>query len=386
MTQPALAAYACHPEQSRGRLYPEPESPVRSVFQRDRDRIIHSTAFRRLQYKTQVFVSHEGDHYRTRLTHSLEVAQIARSIARRLGLNEDLAEALSLAHDLGHTPFGHAGEEALDEVMKDFGGFRHNDQTLRVLTTLEHRYADFDGLNLTWEMLEGIAKHNGPVAGPPSTSLADYAKRHDLELGSWPSAEAQVAALADDIAYDNHDTDDGLRAGLFAIHDLTQVPLLGEIFAQVDRLHPGIDDGRLIHEAIRRLIDRMVGDVVEESQRRIAAAGAKSVSDIRRYSGGVIAFSAAMREEERGLRRFLFERMYRHYRVNRMASKAHRIVQELFRLLLAEPQCLPTEWQSHATGPGTRETARVVADYIAGMTDRYALDEHFKLFDRYATT
>ncbi len=386
MTQPALAAYACRPEESRGRLHPEPESPSRSVFQRDRDRIIHSSAFRRLQYKTQVFVYHEGDHYRTRLTHSLEVAQIARSIARRLGLNEDLAEALSLAHDLGHTPFGHAGEEALNEVMEGFGGFRHNDQTLRVLTKLEHRYAGFDGLNLTWEMLEGIAKHNGPLKGDLTPTLADYVARHDLELATWPSAEAQVAALADDIAYDNHDTDDGLRAGLFAILDLTQVPLLGSIFAEVDRLHPGVDDSRLIHEAIRRLIDRMVGDVVEESQRRIAALKAQSAADIRRHSAAVIAFSAGMREQERGLRRFLFERMYRHYRVNRMASKARRIVQELFRLLLAEPQCLPTEWQTQATGAGTRETARVVADYIAGMTDRFALDEHYRLFDRYATT
>jgi dGTPase len=386
MTQPALAAYACRPEESRGRLHPEPESPSRSVFQRDRDRIIHSSAFRRLQYKTQVFVYHEGDHYRTRLTHSLEVAQIARSIARRLGLNEDLAEALSLAHDLGHTPFGHAGEEALNDVMKEFGGFRHNDQTLRVLTKLEHRYAAFDGLNLTWETLEGIAKHNGPVKSELTPMLADYVKRHDLELSTWPSAEAQVAALADDIAYDNHDTDDGLRAGLFAILDLTQVPLLGSIFAEVDRLYPGVDDSRLIHEAIRRLIDRMIGDVVEESQRRIAALKAKSAADIRRHSAAVIAFSASMREQERGLRRFLFERMYRHYRVNRMASKARRIVQELFRLLLAEPQCLPTEWQSQATGAGTRETARVVADYIAGMTDRFALDEHYRLFDRYATT
>jgi dGTPase len=386
MTQPALAAYACRPEESRGRLHPEPESPSRSVFQRDRDRIIHSSAFRRLQYKTQVFVYHEGDHYRTRLTHSLEVAQIARSIARRLGLNEDLAEALSLAHDLGHTPFGHAGEEALNEVMGGFGGFRHNDQTLRVLTKLEHRYAGFDGLNLTWETLEGIAKHNGPLRGELTPTLTDYVAQHDLELGTWPSAEAQVAALADDIAYDNHDTDDGLRAELFPILDLTQVPLLGPIFAEVDRMYPGVDDSRLIHEAIRRLIDRMVGDVVEESQRRIAALKAQSPADIRRHSSAVIAFSAAMREQERGLRRFLFERMYRHYRVNRMASKARRIVQELFRLLLAEPQCLPTEWQNQASGSGTRETARVVADYIAGMTDRFALDEHYRLFDRYATT
>ena len=386
MTQPALAAYACRPEESRGRLHPEPESPARSVFQRDRDRIIHSSAFRRLQYKTQVFIYHEGDHYRTRLTHSLEVAQIARSIARRLGLEEDLSETLALAHDLGHTPFGHAGEVALDEVMRDFGGFKHNDQTLRVLTKLERRYAGFDGLNLTWETLEGTVKHNGPIGGALPATLADYVKRHDLELGTWPSAEAQVAALADDIAYDNHDTDDGLRAGLFAIADLAQVPLLGPVFAEVDKLHPGLEESRRIHEAIRRLIDRMVGDVVEESQRRIAAIKAKSVADIRSHSGAVVGFSATMREQERGLRRFLFEHMYRHYRVNRMASKAHRIVQELFRLLLAEPQCLPTEWQNQATGPSTRETARIVADYIAGMTDRFALDEHYRLFDRYATT
>jgi dGTPase len=257
---------------------------------------------------------------------------------------------------------------------------------LRVLTKLEHRYAAFDGLNLTWETLEGIAKHNGPVRGELSAVVADYAAQHDLELSSWPSAEAQVAALADDIAYDNHDTDDGLRAGLFAILDLTQVPLLGPIFAEVDRMYPGVDDSRLIHEAIRRLIDRMVGDVVEESQRRIAALKAQSPGDIRRHPGAVIAFSDGMREQERGLRRFLFDRMYRHYRVNRMASKARRIVQELFRLLLAEPQCLPTEWRGQATDPGTRETARVVADYIAGMTDRFALDEHYRLFDRYATT
>jgi len=386
MTQPALAAYACRPEESRGRLYPEPESPSRPVFQRDRDRIIHSSAFRRLQYKTQVFVYHEGDHYRTRLTHSLEVAQIARSIARRLALNEDLAEALSLAHDLGHTPFGHAGEEALNDVMKEFGGFRHNDQTLRVLTKLEHRYAAFDGLNLTWETLEGIAKHNGPVRSELTPTLAGYVRQHDLELSTWPAAEAQVAALADDIAYYNHDTDDGLRAGLFAIADLAEVPLLGPVFAEIDKLYAGIEETRRIHEAIRRLIDRMIGDVVDESHRRIAALKAGSAADIRRHSTAVIAFSAGMREQERGLRRFLFERMYRHYRVNRMASKARRIVQELFRLLLAEPQCLPTEWQSQASGAGTRETARVVADYIAGMTDRFALDEHYRLFDRYATT
>jgi dGTPase len=386
MSNPALAAYACHPKDSRGRLYPEPESPTRTVFQRDRDRIVHSSAFRRLQYKTQVFVYHEGDHYRTRLTHSLEVAQIARSIARQLRLEEDLAEALALAHDLGHTPFGHAGEDALNEAMRPFGGFSHNDQTLRILTKLEHRYAEFDGLNLTWEALEGTVKHNGPVKPPLTPTIADYVARHDLELETYASGEAQVASLADDIAYDNHDIDDGLRAGLFAIADLRDVPLVGPAFAEVERLHPGLDESRLIHEAIRRLIDRMVTDVVEESRRRIEAAGVNSPAGLRRLNHAVIGFSAQMREEERGLRAFLFERMYRHYRVNRMASKAHRIVRELFELLVGEPECLPTEWRLQAPAPGERKTARVVADYIAGMTDRFALDEHFRLFDRYATT
>jgi len=386
MSNPALAAYACHPEDSRGRLYSEPESPTRTVFQRDRDRIIHSSAFRRLQYKTQVFVYHEGDHYRTRLTHSLEVAQIARSIARQLRLEEDLAEALALAHDLGHTPFGHAGEDALDEAMRSFGGFSHNDQTLRVLTKLEHRYAGFDGLNLTWETLEGTVKHNGPVKPPLPPTIADYVARHDLELETYASAEAQVASLADDIAYDNHDLDDGLRAGLFAIADLRGVPLVGPAFAEVERLHRGLDEARLIHEAIRRLIDRMVTDVVEESRRRIAEACVNSAAGLRRQGRAVIGFSPAMREEERGLRAFLFERMYRHYRVNRMASKAHRIVRELFELLLGEPECLPTEWRLQAPAPGAHQTARVVADYIAGMTDRFALDEHYRLFDRYAAT
>ncbi len=386
MTNSALAAYACRSEESRGRLYAEPESPTRSAFQRDRDRIIHSSAFRRLQYKTQVFVYHEGDHYRTRLTHSLEVAQIARSIARQLRLEEDLAEALSLAHDLGHTPFGHAGEDALNQVMRDFGGFAHNDHTLRVLTKLEHRYAGFDGLNLTWETLEGTVKHNGPVAPPLPATIADYVTRHNLELSTWPSAEAQVAALSDDIAYDNHDIDDGLRAGLFHIGDLVGVPLIGPVLAEVDRLHPGLDEARRIHEAIRRMIDRMVGDVVAESRARLEASGAASADALRGLGRAVIGFSPGMREQERSLREFLFERMYRHYRVNRMASKAHRIVQELFQLLLAEPQCLPTEWRLQAKGPATKETARVVADYIAGMTDRFALDEHYRLFDRYATT
>jgi dGTPase len=382
-----LAAYASRPEASRGRLHAEPESTTRTAFQRDRDRIIHSTAFRRLQYKTQVFVYHEGDHYRTRLTHSLEVAQIARSISRALGLDEDLAEALALAHDLGHTPFGHAGEEALDAALKPYGGFSHNDQTFRVLTKLERRYAAFDGLNLTWETLEGTVKHNGPLVRDrlPRT-IAAYAAAHDLALAEWPSAEAQVAALSDDIAYNNHDIEDGLRAGLFAVKDLADVPLVGSMFAEVAARHPGIDDGRLVHEAIRRLIDRMVTDLVAETRRRVDAAKIRSVAEIRALGRPVAAFSEPMRANDRALRAFLMERMYRHYRVGRMQSKARRIVRELFELFTNEPVCLPTEWRALADKPGTAATALVVADYIAGMTDRFALDEHFRLFDRYATT
>jgi dGTPase len=387
MTLPApLAPYASRPEESRGRLYREPESPSRSAFQRDRDRIIHSTAFRRLQYKTQVFVYHEGDHYRTRLTHSLEVAQIARSISRALRLNEDLAEALALAHDLGHTPFGHAGEDALAAMMREHGGFGHNDQTLRILTRLERRYAGFDGLNLTWETLEGTVKHNGPLAAPLPSTIADYVTRHDLEVSTWPGAEAQVAAMADDIAYNNHDIDDGLRAGLFGVKDLAEVPLVGPVLREVARLHPGIDEPRLIHEAIRRLIDLMASDLTAESRRRLAAARLDSAADVRALNAPVVSFSESFAREAQGLRTFLFERMYRHYRVNRMASKARRIVQELFRLLLAEPECLPTEWRQAAAGAGTSLTARLVADYIAGMTDRFALDEHRRLYDRYAPT
>ncbi|HWI28967.1 MAG TPA: deoxyguanosinetriphosphate triphosphohydrolase [Stellaceae bacterium] len=387
MSMPAsLAPYASRPEESRGRLHPEPESVSRTAFQRDRDRIVHSTAFRRLQYKTQVFVYHEGDHYRTRLTHSLEVAQIARSISRALDLNEDLAEALALAHDLGHTPFGHAGEDALAAAMQGFGGFGHNDQTLRILTRLERRYAGFDGLNLTWETLEGTVKHNGPLAPPLPSTIGDYVTRQDLELGTWPGAEAQVAAMSDDIAYNNHDLDDGLRAGLFGLRDLREVALVGPMLDEVSRLHPGIDEARLIHESIRRLIDRMASDLIGESRRRLAAARPRDAAAIRALGAPVVAFSEGFSREAKGLRDFLFEHMYRHYRVNRMASKARRIVQELFRLLLAEPECLPTEWRLNAKGAGTPETARLVADYIAGMTDRFALDEHRRLYDRYAPT
>jgi dGTPase len=377
------APYASRPEESRGRLYPEPEHEMRSPFQRDRDRIIHSTAFRRLKHKTQVFVYHEGDHYRTRLTHSLEVAQIARSIGRVLGLDEDLAEALALAHDLGHTPFGHAGEEALNAEMAGYGGFSHNDQTLRILTKLERGYAEFDGLNLTWEALEGTVKHNGPLAPPLSASIAEYNQRHELRLDSYAGPEAQVASLADDIAYNNHDIDDGLRAGLFAIADLADVPLVGPVFHDVARRYPGLDEPRLIHESIRRMIDRMVRDMVAETRARLHDCGCKSADDVRALGRPVAAFSAAMQDNDRALKRFLYERMYRHYRVNRMSHKARRVVRELFQLFLAEPECLPSEWRAAASGEPA-ERARTVADYLAGMTDRFALDEHRRLFDTYA--
>ena len=381
----ALECYACKPEESRGRLHPEPESPTRSVFQRDRDRIIHSAAFRRLKYKTQVFVYHEGDNYRTRLTHSLEVAQIARSVSRCLVLNEDLAEALALAHDLGHTPFGHAGGDALDEAMRPYGGFDHNAQTLRVVTRLERRYADFDGLNLTWETLEGLAKHNGPLCddnkgGPVPEAVAEYVLEHDLELRTWPGAEAQVAALADDIAYNNHDIDDGLRAGLFTVEDLTAVPLAGPVFSEVAERYPGLEWPRLVHESVRRMIDRMVTDLIAETRRGLEAAGPKSVADIRALGRPVVAFSKDMAENDRALKAFLFERMYRHDRVNHMSAKARRVVQDLFNLFLAAPERLPCDWQQQAGNPNSPVTARLAADYIAGMTDRYALQEHQRLF------
>ncbi len=390
----ALAPYACHAAQSRGRLFPEPESPNRSCFQRDRDRIIHSGAFRRLKYKTQVFVYHEGDYYRTRLTHSIEVAQIARSVSRQLGLNEDLAEALALAHDLGHTPFGHAGEHALDNAMKGHGGFDHNEQTFRILTQLEKRYAEFDGLNLTWETLEGTVKHNGPLLsegvgeGRPSgqlrPSIAAYCERFDLMPASYPSAEAQVAALADDIAYNSHDLDDGLRAGLFELDDLAEVPLTGPLLSGVLERYPGLDKGRVIHETIRRVIDAMVRDLLEETRRRLANADPRDPEDIRSLGRPLVSFSPAMTAQDRGLKEFLFRHMYRHYRVSRMASKVGPVVADLFAFYLSRPDCLPPEWQGEQAGAPESGRVRVVADYIAGMTDRFALAEHQKLFDVYA--
>ncbi|HEX5319388.1 MAG TPA: deoxyguanosinetriphosphate triphosphohydrolase [Stellaceae bacterium] len=378
------APYASKPEESRGRLYPEAEHQMRSPFQRDRDRVIHSTAFRRLKHKTQVFVYHEGDHYRTRLTHSLEVAQIARTVARSLCLDEDLAEALALAHDLGHTPFGHAGEEALNAEMAPYGGFSHNDQTLRILTRLERTYAEFDGLNLTWETLEGTAKHNGPLGDAVPPSIAEYDTRHKLQLQTYPGAEAQIASIADDIAYNNHDIDDGLRAGLFTVADLADVPLVGPVFAEVAAHYRGIEEARLIHESIRRLIDRMVRDLIAETGGRLADSKAKSADDIRGLGAAVADFSTEMRAHDRALKRFLYQRMYRHYRVNRMSSKARRVVRDLFELFMAEPECLPDEWRPAPAAPEA-ERARTVADYLAGMTDRFALDEHRRLFDTYSS-
>ncbi len=381
------AAYACHPEASRGRLVDEDESATRSMFQRDRDRIIHSSAFRRLKHKTQVFVYHEGDYFRTRLTHSLEVAQIARSIARGLRLDEDLAEALALAHDLGHPPFGHAGEDALQLCMADYGGFDHNAQTLRNVTDLERRYAEFDGLNLTWESLEGIVKHNGPLIAKAGEGidalpmgLSNFAEIWDLELHTFASAEAQVAALSDDIAYNNHDLDDGLRAGLFQMDDLLQVPVVGALIKEVRTRYPDLERKRLRHEVIRRLITLMINDLMAETKRRIAALDPRSADDVRQAAGPIVAFSDDMRAKDAELRAFLRTNMYRHYRVNRMTSKARRIVTELFGLFIREPEVLPTEWARDCDGPGTLKTARVVCDYIAGMTDRYAAREYRRLF------
>lgn len=383
------APFACDPELTRGRVHPEPESATRTAFQRDRDRIIHSRAFRRLKHKTQVFVYHEGDHYRTRLTHSLEVAQIARSLSRALGLDEDLAEALALAHDLGHTPFGHAGEEALDAAMRPYGGFDHNGQTLRILTSLEARYAEFDGLNLTWETLEGVAKHNGPLVSVPGSTeglawaVAEYASVQDLRLDTWPSAEAQVAAISDDIAYNAHDLDDGLRAGLFDVEDLSDLPLIGPCIRDVREKYPDLEPGRMRHESIRRVTDRMVNDLLAESRRRIADTAPQTPDDVRRQTNALVGFSAEMSQSDRELKAFLMERMYRHFRVNRMTGKARNVVTDLFDVLHAAPDRLPNGWRDAAEAVDEVARARLVADYIAGMTDRFALDEHRRLCDPY---
>ena len=378
-----LAPYATKAFESRGRLHDEPESLTRSPLQRDRDRIIHSGAFRRLKHKTQVFVYHEGDYYRTRLTHSLEVAQIARSISRVLGLDEDLAETLALAHDLGHTCFGHAGEDALAACMKPFTGFDHNAHAIRLVTRLEERYPAFDGLNLTWETLEGIAKHNGPLTprregDPLPEAIVEYQALHDLELGTYAGLEAQVAALSDDIAYNNHDIDDGLRAGLFTVEQLMALPLVGDVFRKAEERWPGVDPHRVNAEAIRDLIGLMIGDLIAETRRRAENMG--SAAAVRAAGRPTAAFTAAMEQAMKTLKAFLFENMYRHYKVMRMVSKAHRVVGDLFEACVSDPRILPTEWRQQADGGRTTKTARVVCDYIAGMTDRFALIEHKRIF------
>ena len=378
------APYAEDPAKSRGRRFQEDESRTRTPFARDRDRIIHTSAFRRLKEKTQVFVAHEGDNFRTRLTHSLEVAQVARSLATALGLDSDLAETIALGHDIGHPPFGHAGEDELQDKMASYGGFDHNVQTFRVVTELERRYPDFDGLNLTWETLEGIIKHNGPVTeklGKPSwKAISKYDGEYKLGLNTWASAEAQVAALADDIAYNNHDVDDGVEAGLFTLDELMDVPLIGPILAAVRSERPDLDLRLTRLEAVRRMIGAMVDDVMGETLKRAAATGVQTADEVRGLDHALVAFSPDMAEDLARLRQFLHARMYRHWRVNRTRSQARRILAEMFSLFLAEPEVLPTEWFARSQNRDEAGRARVVCDYIAGMTDRFAIEEHRKLF------
>ena len=381
-----LAVYACDPENTRGRFFDEPDSNTRNSFQRDRDRIIHSAAFRRLEYKTQVFVNHEGDHYRTRLTHTLEVSQIARTISRCLNLNEDLAEALSLVHDLGHPPFGHAGESALSELMREYGGFDHNAHTFSIVSRLERRYPDFDGLNLTWEVLEGIVKHNGPMMLDDKNKSAakeiyEFDKKFNLQLDTYAGAEAQVAALADDIAYNNHDIDDGIRAGLFSMNDLFDIPGIGEIIKTVKSNFPKTDETRQRHEIVRNLVGIMVTDCLTESRSRLKQSHPSSADDIRLLDHPIVSFSKKIYELDRCLKDFLYEKMYRHFRVNRMTSKARRVIIGLFQQLLSEPENLPTKWQEKISGESELQKAQVIADYIAGMTDRFAYGEHSRIVD-----
>jgi len=388
-----LQPYACHVARSRGRLVPEQAAPPRTDFARDRDRIIHSAAFRRLKHKTQVFVYHEGDHYRTRLTHSIEVAQIARAISRALGLDEDLTEALALAHDLGHTPFGHAGERELDALMAGYGGFDHNAQALRIVTRLEKRYAAFDGLNLTWETLEGLVKHNGPLTdaeghalghyrekGLPS-AIIEYAEVHDLGLSQHASAEAQVAAISDDIAYNAHDIDDGLRAGLFKIIDLGDIPLVGEALGQVLKAYPNLEQGRIVHETVRRVISAMVNDVLANAKKNAKRIAPKSPEDVRVAGEAIITFSAQMKENNRILQQFLTHSMYRHERVMDIMGRAQRVIRDLFNAYMNDEKLLPKDWREDAPISDQSRYARQVCDFLAGMTDRFALDQHKRLFD-----
>jgi len=385
--------FAADPAQSRGRLYLEETSPRRNAFRRDCDRIIHSTAFRRLKHKTQVFVSHEGDHYRTRLTHTLEVAQIARALARSLGLDEDLTETLALAHDLGHPPFGHAGERALDDCMRGFGGFDHNAQSLRIVTNLERHYAEFDGLNLTWESLEGIAKHNGPLSdrvgkavgryvarGVPYV-IAEYDDYHDLELWSYASAEAQVAAVADDIAYDAHDLDDALRAGMFGIEEIVSLPLIGNIYRTVKTKHVGVEGGRLTNEVTRRLIACMIEDVIAESDRRIIQKKITTIDEIRNSNSPVVGFSLQVAQADRAIKAFLTQRMYRQERVLAVMENAQNVLRGLFSHYFENTRDLPWDWTRGLELDDPTTKARRIADFIAGMTDNFALAEYRRFFD-----
>ncbi|MBU2865434.1 deoxyguanosinetriphosphate triphosphohydrolase [Pacificibacter marinus] len=389
-----LKSYASQPMETRGRLYTETLSTFRSPFQRDRDRIIHSSAFRRLKHKTQVFVEHEGDYYRTRLTHSIEVAQVARTIAGALGLNEGLAEAIALAHDLGHSPFGHTGEDALVELMAPYGGFDHNAQALRIVTKLEKHYADFDGLNLTWESLEGIAKHNGPIIGPnadpkkhPSDAPVPYALKDvndqfDLELHTFASAEAQVAAIADDVAYNHHDLHDGLRAGLFTAEDLMELPLTGPAYEEVDRLYPDLDRNRRDHEALRRIFGYMVEDVITIANNRLSSALPETAQDIRDMDRTIIRFSKPFFQNLKAIKSFLFKRMYRAPSVIVERKRVTAMVNALFPLFMEKPELLPKEWrQEVAVAKSDTDLARIVLDYVAGMTDRFAIQEYERLFD-----
>ncbi|HVW58222.1 MAG TPA: deoxyguanosinetriphosphate triphosphohydrolase [Rhizobiaceae bacterium] len=384
------APWASDPAKSRGRLVAEAQSPTRTPFQRDRDRIIHSTAFRRLKHKTQVFIAHESDHYRTRLTHTIEVAQIARALARALRCDEDLAEAIALVHDFGHTPFGHTGEDALNEKMARWGGFDHNAQSLRIVTRLERRYAEFDGLNLSWETLEGLVKHNGPLVdrqgrgldGPVPQAILDYCELQDLEIDRFAGVEAQCAAIADDIAYDSHDIDDGLRSGLLTLEMLEEAPLSASILAKVRDLYPGLDPVRTGHELMRRQITFMVEDVIRTASARLEKEKPRSVEDIHAASGSFILFSENMRTEEKGLKAFLFRNLYHHSDVLAVRRGAEKIVRDLFDAYFADPRAMPEGWREGLDQSGERVKARHVADFLAGMTDTYAIKEHRRLFDR----
>ncbi|WP_417714261.1 deoxyguanosinetriphosphate triphosphohydrolase [Pseudophaeobacter arcticus] len=374
------ASYATKPDQSRGRLISEEESSFRSPYQRDRDRIIHASAFRRLKHKTQVFVEHEGDNYRTRLTHSIEVGQVGRTIAAALGLNQELTEAVALAHDLGHTPFGHTGEDALHALMQPYGGFDHNAQAIRIVTCLERHYAEFDGLNLTWETLEAIAKHNGPVVGELPWALAECNAAMDLELHTHASAEAQVAALSDDIAYNNHDLHDGLRAGLFTDEDIAHLPIIGAAYQEVDQKYSGLDALRRRHEALRRVFGVMVGDVIDTSRKNLRDSGVQSVEEVRALGRPVVAFSPELWRDLKEIRAFLFRRMYRAPSVMEVRVRMAAVVAALFPYFLANPLQMPERWHDEIAAALDQTTlARIISDYIAGMTDRFALHLHEQL-------